>query len=544
MRPPPPAPPPPDASSAISGFGFPLDEDALAHLATITRQAQSDAWWPAAETASAPAPNDPTHGATLNGVWSVAFSPDGQEVASASMKGNVNLWSAKDHKRVGLLQGHGHWVAAVAWSPDGKQIASGSYDQTVRLWERATSKEVRKLEGHGNWVTSIAFSPDGRQLASAGGDDAVRLWDVATGNSERVLHGHTGAILGLAFGRDGSCLATAGKDGTARTWSPLTGQETRCLYGHEGMVYGVGFSPDGWRLATAGADRTVRTWDLLTGQQLLCCRGHAGLIFQVAYSPDGKLLATAGADRTVRFWDAHTGVELYAFTRHTDLVFCVAFAPDGRHLASGSRDQSVRIWELPETVTPAGPAAAAFPAVGPLAPPREDGAPASYVCFTLGQGDYAVPLDAVRDITRPENLELLPDQPAWLLGQMTLLGDSFPAIDLAGFLKLTPGGPDRGKHLMVVRHGPDGALRGLVVDRVRSIRPLPAPPGSLPDAPVGGSIGDYLQAVIRTEGRPLAVLDLPRLLDAVEKSMSDAEPASGGSNAPGETPLQQEQSSE
>jgi len=65
----------------------------------------------------------------------VAWSPDGQRIASGSDDGTVQVWNATDGGHVSTYQGHSSTVHAVAWSPDGKRIVSGSGDKTVQVWE-------------------------------------------------------------------------------------------------------------------------------------------------------------------------------------------------------------------------------------------------------------------------------------------------------------------------------------------------------------------------------------------------------------------------
>lgn len=282
---------------------------------------------------------------------------------------------------VNRLSGHQGLVISVAYSPDGQWIATGSYDRTVKLWRRDGTL-VRTIP-QGASIEELQFSPNSQQIATAGVDGAVRLWNL-DGTLKTQFPKHGAAVWRVAFSPDGSLLASGSGDRTVKLWK-LDGTLVQ-TFKHKRGVWGLAFldrrtivsgtvggthylwkvdgtlvktfeatgaptniwriavSPDGTRLATAHSDNQVRIWSR-DGGLLNTLEGHTGEVRSVKFSPDSKQLVSVSADKTIRLWDTN-GMMLRTFRGHRGTIRDVAFSPDGQEVVSVSDDNEARLWRV------------------------------------------------------------------------------------------------------------------------------------------------------------------------------------------------------
>jgi hypothetical protein len=165
-----------------------------------------------------------------SGVWSVAFSPDGRWLVSASIDGTVGVWDSATGRRVRTLDsvpalaralpGATFPLMAVAYSPDGRWVTAGGLSfpspGAVHVWDTKSWTLIRSYLGHNSLVCGVAFSPDSREIASASYDHSIHIWTRATGRRRLRLTGHTDWVNRPAFSPDGRRLASAGMDGAVK----------------------------------------------------------------------------------------------------------------------------------------------------------------------------------------------------------------------------------------------------------------------------------------------------------------------------------------
>jgi len=280
-------------------------------------------------------------------VLTVAWSPNGTQIASGSGDNTVQVWSSADGKLLFTYKGHTNRVHAVAWSSDGKRIASGSSDNTVQVWNAEGGSHITTYSGHTHGVNTIAWSSDGKRIASGSNDNTVQVWNAEDGSHITTYSSHNNAINAVTWSPDNIHIASGAYDKTVQVWNAINGSNLIIYRGHTDRVTAVPWSFDGSLIASGSYDKTIQVWNTTNKKLLLTYNGHTAPVLAVVWSPNVKRqqIVSASADHTVQVWSV-SGGKIFTYKNHTDQVIAVAWSPDSKQVASGGADHTVRIWNV------------------------------------------------------------------------------------------------------------------------------------------------------------------------------------------------------
>ena len=302
-------------------------------------------------------------------------------------------WRAQSRGRQFMtLKGHTGIVWTVAWSPDGNMIASGAQDGTVKLWDSHTGKQIRELALHEGTIMSISFSSSGRWLSIGPEWGDLKVWDFESGSMVLTNKGHSGRAMFspkgdlLAIGSGGNVWGRrVGSIGSVDLLDVASGKQLLHL---ESGGDRAAFSADGSRFAAANGKKGLTIWDVNGFREVgvIPITNVMGMAFSpdnqyfafgtfegglglhniqedkvsflhepagnqvtgVAISRNGRLLVATRQFHEVEVWGIAARREVNLLLGHAGEVEHAAFSPDGKTLATSASDATVMLWHPEE----------------------------------------------------------------------------------------------------------------------------------------------------------------------------------------------------
>lgn len=283
--------------------------------------------------------------------YSVAFSPDGNQVATGGPEGSTIIWETETGQRQLERAPLGGCVSSRVFRLDGDLLLAGYENTTVFVVNVQSGKKQLDMNVH-HRIRSVVCSPNGSRLAVHCVGYRILLLDAQTGGVISSIDKHIFYPNSLVFSSDEKRFAVGIESGAVCMWDVETAPEEQLIFKDNcaaGYVEAVAFSRDGRRLAAQYGNGFLCVWDVLTGESKLSFNkfGYPGCIYSLVFSPDGKRLAAGGIGGTVYVLDAQTGADKATVEVHWHGVRSIAFSADGTMLTSGLlAAQCFRVWRL------------------------------------------------------------------------------------------------------------------------------------------------------------------------------------------------------
>ena len=206
-----------------------------------------------------------TLGGEYDAVLTADIRADQSQVALGGPSRLVKIFSTKTGELQHKIKKHTDWVTAVAFSPNGQLLATADRNGGISLWDPDSAQELFTLAGHKSAVTALSWRSDSKLLVSSSEDGAVKLWETQEGKQAKSWTAHGAGVLSVSYSHDGH-LVTCGRDNTVILWD-ANGSKVRSLDSPGDLPLRATFSPDGKRIFLADFSGRVTVWRANDGKQ-------------------------------------------------------------------------------------------------------------------------------------------------------------------------------------------------------------------------------------------------------------------------------------
>jgi WD40 repeat protein len=244
------------------------------------------------------------------------------------------------------LIGPANITRALAFSPDGEFLATADGDQRIRVFRNGSGQVVKTIEGHRGLVRALAIHPSGRILASAGFDGQIRTWRFPIGSELKRMDSDIRENFCLAILADGETLVSGGVGWNLNVWKISEGTLLRRIpAGSEGIVY-LASAHASDLFASAGRDRAISVWNSNSGLLVRRFSLQPSAISGMAFLPDDHMLVTAGGDGALYLWNLSSNEPIARLKSHSNAIVAMTISTDGQTLVSADSSGELKLWNF------------------------------------------------------------------------------------------------------------------------------------------------------------------------------------------------------
>ncbi|TIC61504.1 WD40 repeat-like protein [Wallemia mellicola] len=316
-------------------------------------------------------------------VYAIAIHPNNPEIiVSAGGDDKAHVWNITDGEHaIASLEGHTDSVTSVAFSKDGQFVATGGMDGFVKIWDTSDwslkvdlqlgdectlmrssvpkGDNMNVFSGHTEMVTCGRFTPDGKAIVSSSSDGSLIMWSPTEGTAITKITANDarfnldGGITAMAVNPAGTIAVAGGAAGGVRAVNLSNGQVVGSFECHkEGeSIEAVAFIPEGAAgqgpagvVVTAGTDGVLNVIDLTT-MRVRNTMNIEEPITVLEFQHQSPFFAVGCVDHKVRMFDARTGSQVKEFEGHSEPVLSVAVSKDGSRIITGSDDGTALVFD-------------------------------------------------------------------------------------------------------------------------------------------------------------------------------------------------------
>lgn len=310
----------------------------------------------------------------VNAVNTITVNSTGEWIAFGSKElGQLLVYEWQSESYILRQQGHFDAMNSLAYSPDGSRVVTASDDGKVKIWDVVSGFCLATFDEHQAGVTDVAFAKRGQVMFTSSLDGTIRAWDLIRFRNFRTFTSTERLqFTSVAVDPSGEVVCGGSLDSfEIHVWSVQTSQLLDQLAGHEGPISALSFGAEtDAKLASASWDKTIRIWDIFSRQQASEPFDLSSECLSLAMRPDSKEVAVSSLDGKITFFDIENGKMVREIDgkrdivqgRHREDLFesknskrgkhftTIAYSFDGLSMVAAGNNNTICLYDLPNQV--------------------------------------------------------------------------------------------------------------------------------------------------------------------------------------------------